>query len=207
MKRHLTTLLLTFFAIMTWAQGNAVLDQLQADPKKAYGNDYPYSMKTSQLTKAPKGYKPFYISHYARHGSRYYWSDQLYNDLDTLLTAAHNNHQLTTEGETFYSKFMAAKQELKTGVSELTQLGWEQHQFIARNMYNSFPEVFKKGGNVLAISSLSGRCVISMAAFCQELVQCNPDIEIREQSSRFTLDGVVPTDGQNPVKHNFPNFN
>lgn len=28
--------------------------------------------------------------------------------------------------------------------------------------------------------------------------------EIRAQSSRFTLDGVVPTDGQNPVKHNFP---
>jgi hypothetical protein len=70
-------------------------------------------------------------------------------------------------------------------------------------MYNSFPEVFEKGGNVLAISSLQGRCVISMAGFCQELVQCNPKIEIREQSSRFTLDGVVPTDGQNPVKHNY----
>ena len=91
-----------------------------------------------------------------------------------------------------------------TGVSELTQLGWDQHQSIARNMYNNFPEVFKKGGNVLAISSLSGRCVISMSAFCQELVQCNPKIEIREQSSRFTLDGVVPTDNQNPIKHKFP---
>ena len=43
-----------------------------------------------------------------------------------------------------------------------------------------------------------------MAGFCQELVQCNPAIEIREQSSRFTLDGVVPTDRQNPVKHKFP---
>jgi hypothetical protein len=43
-----------------------------------------------------------------------------------------------------------------------------------------------------------------MSAFCQELVQCNPKIEIREQSSRFTLDGVVPTDRQNPVKHKFP---
>ena len=204
MKRILSTLLLAFFTLMTWAQGNAVFDQLQADPKKAYGNDYPYSMKASQLTKAPKGYKPFYISHYARHGSRYYWSDQLYKDLDTLLTVAHQKHQLTQEGEMFYGKFMAAKSELMTGISELTQLGWEQHQFIARTMYNNFPEVFKKGGNVLAISSLSGRCVISMSAFCQELVQCNPSIEIREQSSRFTLDGVVPTDGQNPVKHNFP---
>jgi hypothetical protein len=99
---------------------------------------------------------------------------------------------------------MASKEELKTGISELTQLGWEQHQFIARTMYNNFPQVFKKGGNVLAISSLSGRCVLSMSAFCQELVQCNPKIEIREQSSRFTLDGVVPTDRQNPVKHRFP---
>ena len=99
---------------------------------------------------------------------------------------------------------MAAKQELQTGVSELTDLGWAQHQGIARIMYNNFPEVFRKGGNVLAVSSLVGRCVISMSAFCQELVQCNPKIEIREQSSRFTLDAVVPTDGQNPVKHNYP---
>ncbi|MBQ2131066.1 MAG: hypothetical protein II431_06970, partial [Prevotella sp.] len=181
------------------------MDQLKEDPRKAYGNDYPYPthLKTV-LTKAPKGYKPFYISHYARHGSRYYWTEQLYKDLDTLLTLAHEKHLLTTQGETFYNKFMAAKDELMTGVSELTQLGWEQHQSIARNMYNNFPEVFKKGGNVLAISSLSGRCVISMSAFCQELVQCNPKIEIREQSSRFTLDGVVPTDNQNPIKHKFP---
>jgi len=207
MKRFVSTLLLVFITIMTWAQSNAAFDKLKADPKKAYGNDYPYEMKVSKLTKAPKGYKPFYISHYARHGSRYYWSDQLYKDLDTLMTTAHNKHQLTAEGESFYNKFMTAKQELMTGVSELTQLGWDQHQFIARTMYNNFPEVFKKGGNVLAISSLSGRCVISMAAFCQELVQCNPKIEIREQSSRFTLDGVVPTDSQNPVKHNFPRPN
>ena len=46
---------------------------------------------------------------------------------------------------------------------ELTQLGWEQHQRIARTMYNRFPQVFEKGGNVLAIASLSGRCVLSMS--------------------------------------------
>ncbi|MBQ8008222.1 MAG: hypothetical protein IJ628_01195 [Bacteroidaceae bacterium] len=207
MKRLVSVISFVLIALATWAQGASALDQLKADPKKAYGNDYPYQQVNRKLTKAPKGYKPFYISHYARHGSRYYWSDQLYKDLDTLLTVAHQKHQLTQEGEAFYSRFMAAKDELMTGISELTQLGWEQHQFIARTMYNNFPEVYKKGGNVLAISSLSGRCVISMSAFCQELVQCNPKIEIREQSSRFTLDGVVPTDGQNPVKHNFPKPN
>ena len=197
-------LVLLFVTVSLCAQTVSPLDELKADPRKAYGTDYPYSFEKVKLTKAPKGYKPFYISHYGRHGSRYYWSDRLYYELDSLLTKAHQKQLLTTEGEAFYNKFMASKEELKTGISELTQLGWEQHQFIARTMYNNFPQVFKKGGNVLAISSLSGRCVLSMSAFCQELVQCNPKIEIREQSSRFTLDGVVPTDRQNPVKHRFP---
>ena len=199
-------LLLSFMAIAinVSAQNGSALDQLKADLRKAYGNDYPYPHYIVDLTNAPDGYKPFYISHYARHGSRYYWNAFLYQELDSLLSKAHNMQVLTPEGEGFYEKFMAAKDELKTGVSELTQLGWEQHQKIARTMYNNFPEVFEKGGNVLAISSLTGRCVLSMSAFCQELVQCNPAIEIREQSSRFTLDGVVPTDRQNPKRRDYP---
>ena len=186
------------------AQGVNALELLKADPRRSYGTDFPYSFDVPALTKAPKGYTPFYISHYSRHGSRYYWNDQLYQQLDTLMKTAHRRGQLTAEGEAFYERFMEAKDELKTGVSELTDLGWEQHQRIARTMYNSFPEVFRRGGNVLAISSLTGRCVLSMASFCEELTQCNPKIEIREQSSRFTLDGVVPGDRQNPLRQRFP---
>lgn len=204
MKKTLTLLLFVLVASTSWAQGIAALDELKADPRKSYGTDFPYEYTTPRLTKAPSGYKPFYISHYGRHGSRYYWNAMLYQELANLLTKAHERGQLTKEGESFFEKFMAAKDELSTGVSELSDLGWEQHQRIARTMYNNFPEVFKKGGNVLAIASLSGRCVLSMSSFCQELVQCNPKIEIREQSSRFTLDGVVPSDRQNPHKRQFP---
>ena len=204
MKKIFLSLFLALVAVMAVAQNRQVLDDLKADPRKAYGNDYPYQLVTFPQTKAPKGYKPFYISHYSRHGSRYYWNEFLYRELDKLLTTAHERHQLTPAGEAFYEKFEACKDELTAGVSELTDLGWEQHQGIARTMYNTFPEVFKKGGNVFAISSLSGRCVLSMSAFCQELVQCNPNIEIREQSARSTLDGVVPTDRQNPAKREFP---
>ena len=203
MKRYLTIVVLLLLAMTTWAQGSAALDELKADPRKAYGTDFPYEFTTQRLTKAPSGYKPFYISHYGRHGSLYYWNAMLYQELANLLTKAHERGQLTKEGEAFFEKFMAAKDELQTGVSELSDLGWEQHQRIARTMYNNFPEVFKKGGNVLAISSLTGRCVLSMSSFCQELVQCNPKIEIREQSSRFTLDGVVPSDRQNPKKRSW----
>ena len=204
MKRILATLLTAFCAIGVLAQNVPALEQLKADPRKAYGTDYPYGFKMEAITPSPRGYKPFYISGYARHGSRYYWNDRLYTQLDTLLLEAHEKQLLTEEGEAFYAQFLENKQELMTGISELTDLGWQQHQQIARTMYNRFPEVFKKGGNVLAISSLSGRCVLSMSAFCQELVQCNPAIEIREQSSRFTLDGVVPGDKQNPAYREWP---
>ncbi|MBO6018840.1 MAG: hypothetical protein J6P41_05540 [Prevotella sp.] len=191
-------------ALSTWAQNVSAMQLLKSDPRRAYGTDYPYLLEMPKLTPAPDGYHPFYISHYGRHGSRYYWNSTLYKELDTLLTVADKKHLLTPVGEAFMKKFMLVKDELQTGVSELTDLGWQQHQGIARIMYNNFPEVFEKGGNVLAISSLVGRCVLSMSAFCQELVQCNPKLEIREQSSRFTLDGVVPTDDQNPVKHKYP---
>jgi hypothetical protein len=204
MRRVLTTLLATLFSLVALAQNVPALEQLKADPRKAYGTDYPYGFKTEPLTPAPRGYKPFYISTYARHGSRYYWNDRLYKQLDTLMKVANEKDLLTDEGKAFYARFREAEQELMTGISELTELGWQQHQQIARTMYERFPDVFWNGGNVLAISSLSGRCVLSMSAFCQELVQCNPAIEIREQSSRFTLDGVVPGDKQNPAYREWP---
>ena len=205
MSRRFCMVLLTgLFSVVVWAQGVDALSQLKVDPRKSYGNDYPYPLKKLEMTKAPKGYTPFYISHYARHGSRYYWTDKLYKELDTMLVKAHEKKLLTAEGEAFREKYMAAKQELQASVGELSQLGWEQHQGIARIMYENYPEIFGKGGNVYAISSLAGRCVMSMAAFCLELTQCNPNIDIREQSSRLTLDGVVPTDRQNPFLRKFP---
>ena len=119
MKKFLFALLLWGAALTAWAQGSAVLDQVKADPRRSYGNDYPYPQRTVALTKAPRGYKPFYISHYGRHGSRYYWNNRLYRDLDSLLTKAHALHVLTHEGEAFRTRFMAAKDELAACVSEL----------------------------------------------------------------------------------------
>ena len=99
MKRKLTIVMLLLLALTTWAQGSAALDQLKGDPRKSYGTDYPYSFANRQLTKATKGYKPFYISHYGRHGSRYYWNAMLYQELANLLTKAHERGQLTPAGE------------------------------------------------------------------------------------------------------------
>ena len=122
MKRFINVLVLCLAVITTGAQDIPALEQLKADPRKAYGTDYPYCFEETPLSKTPSGYKPFYISHYGRHGSRYYWNNVLYRELDSLLSKAHTLGRLTAEGEAFRTKFMAAKDELATGVSELSDL-------------------------------------------------------------------------------------
>ena len=78
MKRFLTSIVTVLCAIGALAQNVPALEQLKADPRKAYGTDYPYGFKMEPITPSPRGYKPFYITGYARHGSRYYWNDRLY---------------------------------------------------------------------------------------------------------------------------------
>ena len=43
---------------------------IEQNPERAAGVYHYYEYSPSALTKAPKGYKAFYISHYGRHGSR-----------------------------------------------------------------------------------------------------------------------------------------
>lgn len=207
MKKILLFSVVAVICVFTYAQRLNILDEVKANPQKSYGTDYPYTFDAPELTKAPKGYKPFYISHYARHGSRYYWNNSLYLELDTIMTEAHDRHLLTPDGEKFYEQYKALYPEFMAGMGELTRVGWDQHQAIARKMYESFPEVFKKGGTIRAISSTTGRCIISMSAFCQAMVQCNPKIDIYEQASRATLPGVKPDADDNPYRVRAPRAN
>ena len=51
-------------------------EEMFATPEKTGGVYWAYPLDFAPQTKAPKGYKPFYISHYGRHGSRYLIGDQ-----------------------------------------------------------------------------------------------------------------------------------
>ena len=210
MKKFLIALFLFCLIAPLSAQRMDVIDFVKANPQRSFGTDFPYTFDVPALTPAPKGYKAFYLSHYSRHGSRYYWTNELYPKLLDIMTEAEEKGVITEEGKAFKQKLSAIMPELMAGYGELTQKGWEQHQGIARTMYQSFPEIFKQGGKISAVSSLSGRCVISMAAFCTAMTQCNPKLDIRQQSSRATLDAVVPNDGQNPnlvkYKEEMPRF-
>ncbi|MBQ6576153.1 MAG: histidine-type phosphatase [Bacteroidales bacterium] len=197
-KKILLIVLLLFPFLLVWGQRADVREEVFANPQRSYGNDFPYPAETYRQTPSPKGYKPFYISHYGRHGSRYYWETSLYKRIDSLMTEAHTKGILTEAGETFYRQFSSILPELTARVTELTPLGYDQHVRVAKTMYDSFPEIFKKGGHVEAFSSLEGRCIVSMAAFCQSLAGLNSKLDIFQRASRETLGAVVPDSKDNP---------
>lgn len=203
MKRTLLILTALLLSSIVWGQKSDVKAEIMADSLKAYGADYPYPEKVPSLTPAPKGYKAFYLSHYGRHGSRYYWGSYLYPRIDSILVEAHEKGALNQAGEKFYAKYREIYPELINGWGELTPLGYEQHERIARAMYKNFPAIFRKGGHVYAVASLSGRAVVSMAAFCQELASCNDRLDIYQRSSRETLNATAPDDRHNPYLRSF----
>ena len=90
--------LLLFSFLLVRGQRADVREEVYANPMRSYGNDFPYPTETYRQTPSPKGYKPFYISHYGRHGSRYYWESSLYKRIDSLLTDAHAKGILTEAG-------------------------------------------------------------------------------------------------------------
>lgn len=199
MKKKLFLIVLLLFSFLA-VQGQRadVREEFFANTLRSYGNDFPYPTETYRQTPSPKGYRPFYLSHYGRHGARYYWEASFYKRIDSLFTDAHAKGILTEAGEDFYRQFTAILPELTTRVTELSPLGYEQHARIAKTMYESFPDIFKKGGHVEAFSSLEGRCIVSMAAFCQSMAGQNSRLDIFQRASRETLDAVVPDSRENP---------
>lgn len=69
------------------------------DIARTGGVYYTYPVKEAIATPPPKGYKPFYISHYARHGSRWIQSEQDYKTVVDIFEKAHQAGVLTALGE------------------------------------------------------------------------------------------------------------
>jgi len=138
----------------------------------------------SEQTKAPAGYKPVYISHYARHGARFMGFEKEYLDVLDPLSEAAKNDNLTEEGKAFFEKCNNFYVDYtKDRAGELTPIGWNQHKEIARSIYNGYPEFFRKHPEVQAHSTYFQRCIVSMSSFCIELQKCDSKLDIFTQSN------------------------
>lgn len=161
-------------------------EELEADLNKTGGVYYAYPTPTVQLTLPPQGYKPFYISHYGRHGSRYLISTTDYTWIHDALHKADLAGALSDLGRDVMMRLDSVMIEADGRGGDLSPLGVRQHRGIAERMYNAYPEVFADSIDISARSTLVVRCVLSMDAFCERLKELNPTLQItRESSQRY----------------------
>lgn len=152
------------------------------------GSNYvAYRGPQKTLTKAPKGYEPFYLSHYGRHGSRYLIGDTDYDWPIETLQRADSLGKLTPLGHDVLGRMRMIREESRKRTGELSPLGAEQHRQIARRMYERFPEVFRGDVCIDAKSTIVIRCILSMENELQELLIKNPRLRITHDASEHDM--------------------
>ena len=173
---------------MTQVRAQGPREEFKENIFKSGSNYYAYPGPQQQkLTPAPKGYVPYYISHYGRHGSRYLIGENDYDRAWKVLSRADSLGKLTSYGQDVLRRVTLLRNEADKRLGELTLLGAEQHRGIAHRMYERFPEVFKGVTDIDAKSTVVIRCILSMENALQELKSLNPKLRIRHDASEHDM--------------------
>ena len=210
MKKLVSTLLLTVACLSLHAQEEAVR-LIAENPDRAANNMHSYEFHPIVDTKAPKGFKPFYISHYGRHGSRYEQNSTFaraamegFHHLDSL-------GLLTEAGKALYADVDAVVEAHKGMEGSLTPRGAREHQTLATRMAQRFPAVFKNKDRweVNSFSSTNFRCIVSMCNFTNKLKELSPRQEFTYTSAERFMRYInpslrVPRPGERPAQR--PSF-
>lgn len=159
------------------------LEDFKRDITLSGSNYVAYRGPQKELTPAPKGYKPFYLSHYGRHGSRYMIGKAAYDVPYFSLLKAKQEGKLTPKGEETLRKVALIREDAKGRDGELTPLGALQHQGITQRMMERFPEIFAGKTNIEARSTVVIRCILSMENGLQAMLRMNPQLHIFHDAS------------------------
>ncbi len=180
---------------------------LQEKPERSAPLLYNYEAPSKIIdTPAPNGFKPFYVSHYGRHGSRYHCVEYFFRSPMAVLDSLDAHNLLTDEGKSVLADMQVIADAHDGQIGYLTHKGARQHQNIAGRLYRRCPEIFKQRDRqeVYCVSTAVPRCIQSMANFCLELGRENPSLEITmDAGERFTKylcnDEGVPHDNAREV--------
>ncbi len=198
MKRFFFLVVVAVFTLGMQAQ--TAREEIKANRFLSASNylDYNNQLSTETLTPAPKGYEPFYLTHYGRHGSRWLIGKQEYDAPLNTLREAHRHGKLTAKGEEVLKKFEAFYPTTINRLGELTTVGERQHHGIGKRMAQNFPEIFQtKNVPIDARSTVVIRCILSMEAECEELAAANPTARFHNDvSESFQYYLNAPWEGQ-----------
>lgn len=189
--------LLTTFLLLcsVWATAQITADNL-SDPLKLTVIHHPYYFTDLSDTPAPSGYKPFYISHYGRHGSRYSGSSANTDAVLEVLNRAQKEGNLTAKGKELLSRYgeLAALSDGMWG--ELSALGAVEHKAIAARMYARFKPVWtnRDRKEVNCVSSHYTRCITSMANSTNILARLSPELDFSFVAGRRYFNAYICTE-------------
>lgn len=171
----------------------ALMEALKADPTRAATNHRPYEHGDLRDTPPPAGYKPFYISHYGRHGSRHSWGGSYYELIIGALSKADSLGILTPEGRAVLEQTRKVDAAWDGMDGRLSQRGVREHSQIARRMVKRFPAVFRGTPRLRAVSSTVQRCIISMNAFTTAVTSERPRAQWYLDTGERIMDYVGET--------------
>lgn len=184
MRRAITAgLFLAFSTAGLWAQVLKPADINDSNVYKMGGSMTEYIAPDEPSEKAPKGFKPFYISTYARHGSRYLLDAPQYHQPYDILKAAQDKGVLTDFGKTVLDRVEIMMNDAEGRLGDVTQKGMRQHRGIAHRMVESYPEIFSGKGRIEARSTTVPRVILSMMSGVSEIARMRPGLEIKYDGS------------------------
>ncbi|MDD7252174.1 MAG: histidine acid phosphatase [Prevotellaceae bacterium] len=159
-------------------------EQIYANPNLGGANHCIYPEPNGIIyTPAPKGYKPVYLSTFARHGSRMHWRSYGYSRPKQILDLADSLGKLTIAGHEVRIIVDSLADRAKDRLGELTPLGARQHRGIAKRMYRNFPSLFRGKVHIEAHSTPVMRCILSMMNQLYELQGLAPQLDIHSDAS------------------------
>ena len=188
MRRFTTLILALLVSLAALAQTpKEVLEAIRKYPNLAFpvASTYP-GVPFGEIEKAPEGFEPFYFSLVGRHGSRYEQNDKPMRIAMDFMRKADSLNILTPDGKLLYKKIVEIFNAQQGHDGELAPLGFEQWSAIGERAYNNFKRVFDSG-SIEAKSSISLRCVFSMATFNDALKGKNPNIKIAQHARQSEL--------------------
>ena len=187
MRKILLAAVLSLLITTLYAQ--SAYDEIHENSLLSASNYMAYPGPTQhKLTPAPRGYKPFYISHYGRHGSRYHSKPSTYNLPYQTLAKADSLGKLTVMGKDVLHRLDIIRKDAENHWGDLTPLGTQEQQDITRRMYERFPEIFTGNTSIDARSTGVARCVLSMEYALMQLLRLNPDLNIRHNATHRDIE-------------------
>ena len=147
---------------------------------------YPDSAQYRQ-TPPPAGIRPFYLSHYGRHGSRYLSNRIGYDTPYRMLCKADSMGLLTPLGRHVKKELQQIISDSEDRWGDLSGIGKRQLRHIASRMMTNYPEIFEGKANVQARSTTINRCMMSMGTALQQMTAINPQLTIDMNASKRDL--------------------